>query len=114
MLRRKVIFHIDEMNKWGMVLKNVENLLNAVNEKDINIEVLANGEAVKYYKKRFEIGYEDIKNLHCKDVKFMACNNSLIGNGLEKNQLIDFIEVVPVGVLELIDKQHEGYAYIKP
>ncbi len=30
MLDRRVVFHIDEMNKWNMVLKNVDNLLKPV------------------------------------------------------------------------------------
>ena len=37
MLERRVIFHIDEMNKWNMVLKNADNLLNSVDGENIKI-----------------------------------------------------------------------------
>lgn len=114
MLERKVIFHIDEMSKWNRVLKNTENLLNSVNQEKITIEILANGDAVKYYDKNLETAYDDIEKLYNVGVKFVACNNSLISNNLEKDKLIEFIEIVPAGVLELVDKQNEGYAYIKP
>ena len=33
MLERKVIFHIDELNKWKLLLKNISNLLDDI---DIN------------------------------------------------------------------------------
>lgn len=45
----KVVFHIDELSKWKLLLTNVSNLLNAVDNKKFHIEVLANAEAVKYY-----------------------------------------------------------------
>jgi len=47
-------------------------------------------------------------------ISFVACNNALIANDINKDDLINFIDVVPVGILELINKQSEGYAYIKP
>lgn len=48
-LEYKVIFHIYELNKWNLVLKNTSNLLEAIGTKNFNIEVLANAEAVKAY-----------------------------------------------------------------
>ena len=38
----------------------------------------------------------------------------LIPNNINKDDLINFIDVVLVGILELINKQSEGYSYIKP
>ena len=42
MAEYKVIFHIDENNKWNLLLKNVSNLLNATDGEKVYIEVLAN------------------------------------------------------------------------
>ena len=72
MLERRVIFHIDEMNKWNMVLKNADNLLNSVDGENIKIEILANGEAVQYYEKNMEKRYANMKALHHRSVKFVA------------------------------------------
>ena len=47
-------------------------------------------------------------------VHFIACRNSLVGNKIDEKLLPNFVEVVPSGVTELIKKQAEGYAYIKP
>jgi uncharacterized protein len=55
-----------------------------------------------------------MRDLNSKGVKFVACNNSLTSLDFKKEDLIDFINIVPVGVLELIVKQEEGYAYVKP
>ena len=117
MQKQKVIFHIDELNKWNLLLKNVSNLLDAVDINNFSIEVLANSEAVKAYIVNNELDLNisyAIERLNHKCVKFVACNNALKAYNIQKDYLMHFIEIVPVGVLELINRQGEGYSYIKP
>lgn len=112
----KVIFHIDEIIKWNLLLKNVSNLLNAVDKDKVYVEVLANSEAVKYYAINQDLGanLNIMESLTERGVEFVACNNALLAYDIEKCNIVPFIKVVPVGVLELMRKQSEGYAYIKP
>lgn len=112
----RVVFHIDNSERWKMVLGNVKNLLNEISSNDIKIEVLANGNAVSEYDKSSKESdkLNLMEDLSKNDVKFVACNNSLNSLKLSKEGLLDFVEIVPAGVLELIEKQDEGYAYIKP
>lgn len=112
----KAIFHIDENNKWNLLLENVSNLLNAIDNEEVYIEVLANSEAVKYYdiSQNLNTDIETMENLYRKGVKFVACNNALIANDIKKENIIEFVDVVPTGVFEVVKKQNEGYAYIKP
>ncbi|NMB44604.1 MAG: hypothetical protein GX995_10815 [Clostridiales bacterium] len=112
----KVVFHIDELDKWKLLLSNVSNLLNGINGKTYNVMVIANGEAVKYYDltKDLAPNIASIENLGNKGVVFIACNNSLLANNIDKSDIISLIKVVPAGVLELVERQIEGYAYIRP
>lgn len=116
MAEYQVIYHIDENNKWNLLLKNVSNLLNATDSEKINIEVLANSEAVKYYdiSQDLNTDIETMESLYKKGVKFVACNNALTSYEIKKEDIVEFVDIVPTGVLELIKKQSEGYAYIKP
>ena len=111
----RVIFHVDELSKWGLLLKNVQNLVQAAEGDSVQIEVLANSEAVKLYVKNRAVNeLSAMQDLSKQGVHFVACNNALKGLSIGREQLAPFISVVPVGVLELIKKQSEGYAYIKP
>ena len=56
---------------------------------------------------------EALSNLS-KEVVISVCNNALKGNNITVDDLFDFVTVVPAGVVELAEKQFEGYAYIKP
>ncbi len=115
MSANKVIFHIDEMAKWKLLLTNLNNLVAAVDARQFNIEVLANAEAVKYYQRNAEAQDSDtMQKLKAQGVKFVACNNALKAHNIQPADLFDFVEIVPAGIVELIDKQGEGYAYIRP
>ena len=43
-----------------------------------------------------------------------VCANALAANGVGADALVPSAHVVPAGVVELAQRQQEGYAYIKP
>ena len=49
-----------------------------------------------------------------KGVKFIICGNSLRNRQIAEDLLPDIITVVPQGVSYIVERQGEGYAYIKP
>jgi len=55
-----------------------------------------------------------LKDLLQKGVIIVQCNNSLVEQGLSRNQLLPFIGVVPSGNGELIIRSAQGWAIIKP
>lgn len=111
MYKLKVIFHIDEMEKWDLVLKNAKNFYEGNNNSDIKI--LANGDAVEAYLKESEFEAK-FHMLIGADVEFLACENALNKCDIVGRDLLSYVKVVPVGVIELVNKQDEGYRYIKP
>ncbi len=116
-MKQSVIFHIDEMEKWKLLLHNVKNLIASYENQpnSVQVEVLANSEAVKGYLHDDSLGIEaKLDSLQSKGVFFCACNNALTGLNISRDQLFPFVNVVPAGVRELADRQMEGYAYIKP
>lgn len=114
-MKIKVIFHVDESSKWGLALKNVENLIQAAQFNSFEVEVLANSEAVKQYLLS-DVNQDLILmcELSSHGVSFIACNNALKKMNITKEQIAPFVNIVPTGVLELAEKQAQGYAYIKP
>ena len=112
----KVLFHIDEINKWKLLLTNVGNLIAGMDDENICIEVVANAAAVQYYDRNQDrdTDVDMIVVLAEKGVKFVACNNALKGFDIEKENLISFVEVVPSGIVEIVKRQSEGFSYIKP
>ena len=131
----KVIFHIDEAPKWDLLLHNVANLISAyalerpavcregskkelvvsANQADLQLEVLANSMAVQgYMTDAIDADAELMQQLAKQGVRFVACANALAGLQIQPEQLHSFVTVVPAGVRELVERQREGFAYIKP
>jgi uncharacterized protein len=93
----KVIFHIDELNKWKILLGNVSNWLNGIDNEKLDIEVLANSEAVKYYdtNQHLDAYINRMESLNQQGVKFVACNHALMANDIKKDNITHFINIVP-------------------
>lgn len=114
MKKYQVIFHVDEALKLKLVLGNTENLITDLGEENLEVELLANSEAVKLMLKYSNEFSEQINGLKLKNVTFAVCANSLRQLILDKELLFDFCIVVPFGVGELVKKQSNGYSYVKP
>ncbi len=107
---KKVIIHIDEQEKWSIVLGNIRNL----KKEPINfeVEVVVNGSAINGYLDS-EID-RTIESFVKQGVLFVACSHSLKGHSIKKEQLNPSVKIVSSGILEVIEQQHAGAAYVKP
>jgi len=126
----KVLFHVNEPERWQRTLLNASNFIKDVGQENADIEVVANGAAVSAYVDNCQIAgsdcktaascgkasgelHEEMKKLAKMGVRFVACRNALGMHSLDENMLPPFITVVPAGITEIAKKQAEGYAYIK-
>ncbi|MBF0339030.1 MAG: DsrE family protein [Nitrospirae bacterium] len=118
MEKLKVIFHVNEPEKWEVALGNVTNLLRDVSPDKVEVRVLANGPSISAFAD--EARLSAMQGLAEAGVKFLACRNSLNKLGcagdvcINPENLPPYIEVVPAGITELIKRQAEGFAYVKP
>lgn len=115
----KVLYHIDSEANWNMVLDNVKNMLKYGEENSVqfHIEVVANGNAVTGLLQSVAEDaqwYSEMNELSRKNVFFAACHNALKKFNPSGKPLCTFAKVVPAGVVEIAQRQEEGYSYIKP
>ena len=111
----RVLFHLDECGKAraGLVLTNIENLLLDLGD-NVEVELVANAEGVQVLLKAGNPLVPQLERLATKGVRLVACANALRAAGIDKDALLAQAEVVPSGVGELVRKQAEGWAYIRP
>ncbi len=116
MANYKVIFHLDEPSKGraDQVMANITNLLNDLSDGNVEVELLANGGGVRALTKGPEGQADQVEQLAKRGVRVVAYLNSLEHLNLSREDLLALVEVVPAGVSELVKKQAEGWAYIRP
>jgi uncharacterized protein len=112
----RVVFHLDEPLKGraDLVLGNIANLLADLGEENVEVELVANGGGVRALVKGPESHAEQIGGLAARGVRFYACAHSLSQLEIAREALLEPVEVVSSGVGELVKKQAEGWAYIRP
>lgn len=57
---------------------------------------------------------DQVRALLDDDVSFRACSNTLDMLDLEESDLVEGIETVPEGAVEVTRLESEGYAYLRP
>ena len=82
-------------------------------DKDAQIEVVMYGQGVHLIKDGSQYAATITKLLANKNVSFKACAVALKAQGIDQNQLVPGVQVVPDGIYEIISKQREGWGYIK-
>jgi len=118
-LEYKVLFHIDQDDEDLLVIA-IKNALNLIADKGVSsvrIAFVANYVAPKLFIKDV-LGEETAENLanlaENKNVSVFICNNSLRNLNIDKTELLDFCEVVPAGIVKIVELQNRGFAYVKP
>ncbi len=112
----QAIYQLDS-NDPKIIEKAIRNINNALTDprlKDkLEIELIAFSGGTDAYLKtgKYEEALKDLVN---KGVIVAQCSNTLRERKIDRDQLFDFIAVVPSGNGELIIRQAEGWAVVKP
>ncbi|WP_196591138.1 DsrE family protein [Pectinatus frisingensis] len=111
----KIVFHIDEMAKWQMVIGNVKNFIADVGMDRYDIKIVVNGDAVNLFNTADNSAVlHDMECLTHESVEVFVCRNALRGNEINESELPPYIFIASAGVTKLVKLQLAGYAYIKP
>ncbi len=112
----KAIFQLDT-NDPKIITKTIRNINNALNDTrfsgKLTIELIAFSGGTDAYLK--ESAFEnELKALVEKGVIVAQCNNTLKERKIDSSAIYDFIGIVPSGVGEIILREGEGWAVVKP
>ena len=113
--RHKVVLQVSDNDpaKWNLTLNNVKNVQSAVGAANADIEIVAYGPGINMIKFDSLAG-ERIREAIASGVRVIACENTMANAKLTKDDMLPSLAYVPAGVLQLMQRQQEGYAYIKP
>ncbi|MEO8923939.1 MAG: DsrE family protein [Caldimonas sp.] len=113
--KNKVVFQVSDAEpaKWNLTLNNVRNFQTELPDDESDLEVVVYGPGIAMLKGDSSAAHrvaEALKN----GVKVVACENSMRNAKLVYADMLPNIGFVPAGVVELVKKQQQGYAYIRP
>lgn len=112
--RYKAVFHVadGDPKKWGQALNNAQNVQEALGKDNGRIEIVANGGGIGMLKFDSEMGNR-IRDLQRAGINIVACENTMKRLNLTRDDMLPDIGYVPSGVIEVMQKQQEGWSYVR-
>ncbi|WP_309498871.1 DsrE family protein [Sulfurovum sp.] len=114
---RKIVFSIisGDAKEINHVLSSVNNVMKFYRPENTEIAVVAYSQGINAVLKNGDVDIRKrVEALMTYDVVFIACGNTMRTLKIENKDLLDDVEVVTAGIVEIIEKQLQGYVYIQP
>ena len=111
----KVVMQVSDGDpgKWNLALNNARNLQADLGAKNVEIEIVAYGPGIGMLKSDSAVGNR-IGEALSSGVKVVACENTMRGQKLVKADMLDGIGYVGAGVVEIMQRQQQGWSYLRP
>jgi uncharacterized protein len=113
--RAKVVIQVSDsdQSKWNLALNNAKNIQTDLGAANVDIEIVTYGPGIDMLKLDSPVGGR-IGEASTAGVKVIACENTMRGQKLTRADMLNGISYVPAGVVELMSRQQQGWAYIRP
>lgn len=103
----------NDSGKWHLALNNAQNLQAALGKGNVDIEVVAYGPGIAMLKADSLVGNR-IEDAGKDGVRVVACENTMKNQKLVKDDMLRGIAYAPAGVVQIMERQKQGWSYIRP
>ena len=113
---RKIVFSITEDSTHALdhILSVANNVLKFYGPEVVEMEIVAYSKGIRLLLKRDRSTRIRVVALMQYDVTFIACGNTMRTKNIKEKEVIEGVEIVTAGVVELLERVQEGWIYIKP
>ena len=109
---RKVVYslYVGDLETVNHTIGSMYNILKEYPAESLKIVVVAYGKGLRVLKKDYDKKtLERVKSLMEYDVEFIACKNTMETMKWKESDFIDGIGFTQAGIVEVIEKQKDGY-----
>ncbi len=99
--------------KWNLALNNARNAQDDVGKENIEIEIVAYGPGINMLKMEATTATR-VSDAIKSGISVVACENTMTAQKITKEDMNPSISYVPAGVIQLMKRQQQGWAYIRP
>jgi uncharacterized protein len=113
--RQKLLIQMSEADpaKWNLALNNAKNVQEELGAANVDIEIVAYGPGIHMIK------FDSAANSRVTEaiksgIAVVACENTMRNLKISRADIIAGASYVPAGVVEIMRRQGEGWAYVRP
>ena len=112
---RKFVFPISQGTDDAInhVLNSTNNVMKFYGPEKCEVCIVCYSKGIKAVLKNRSFS-KRVRSLMTYDVEFIACGNTMNTMKIKKERLLDGVEIVTAGIVELIERQLRDWIYIRP
>lgn len=103
----------DDVKKWNAVLANIRNIQAELGPKNVAIAVVAIGPGLGMLTAE-SLAANGVQDALATGVEFVACGNTMKALKIDRADLIEGVTISIAGYVELLKRQQQGWAYLRP
>jgi intracellular sulfur oxidation DsrE/DsrF family protein len=113
--RNRVVIQVsdNDPSRWNLALNNARNLQSDLGADNVQIEIVAYGPGLAMLKTGSSVAPR-IDESVLSGMTISACENTMANQKVTRDQILPGVSFVPAGVVEIMRKQQEGWAYLRP
>ena len=113
--KERVIIQVSDADpqKWNLALNNAKNVQTDLGADKTEVEIVAYGPGIGMLKADALVANR-VGDAVAAGVKVVACENTMRAQKMSRDEMHDKIQYVGAGVVEIMRRQQQGYAYIRP
>ena len=113
--KERVVFQVsdNEPARWNTTLNNAKNVQDLLGADKVDIEIVAYGPGIHMLKDE-SMAANRVTEATQAGIQIVACENTMTVLKLSRADMNKSVGYVKAGVVELMKRQREGWAYIRP
>ena len=113
--RAKMVIQVSDADpaKWNLALNNAKNLADDLGAANVDIALVAYGPGIGMLKADATTANR-VADAVKAGVAVIACENTMRNQKLARDDMQAAVSFVPAGVTDILKKQREGWAYLRP
>jgi intracellular sulfur oxidation DsrE/DsrF family protein len=113
--RYKVVLQVSDADagKWNLALNNARNIQQDLGKANVDIEIVAYGPGLGMLKADSKVADRLAQALDS-NIGLMACENTMRNTRVKPDDMYAGISYVHAGVIHIMKRQREGWAYLRP
>ena len=113
--RYKIVLQVSDNDpaKWNLALNNARNIQQDLGKDNVDVEIVAYGPGLGMLKAESKVAGRLAQALD-NNVGLMACENTMRNTKVKRDDMYGGVSYVDAGVVHIMKRQREGWAYVRP
>lgn len=113
--QNRVVFHLSDGDAsiWRQAFNNSRNVQRSFGKGNVAVALVINGNAIGVARADSAFA-ETLSEAVAAGIEVIVCENTMKERNIRREDMHKKLVYTPVGTLDIMKKQQEGWAYIKP